>query len=138
MDERGAVISKKNDIEKDVRKIFITMLLLLWVYERTLSSVTSLPLLALGHSPAPSFDKLRTGSAAVIDWSETLRTESVIDVDQLIALVSAYPRASGIRVYLPSVAHRASMQRLQRSLQSMGCTVTLRVTQGKALRARPA
>ncbi len=92
------------------------MLLLLWVYERTLCSVTSLPSPALGHSPT-----------AVIDWSEMLRTVETVDVEQLIAWVGNFPRTSGIRVYLPSVAHRASMSRLQRSLQSMGCTVTLRV-----------
>ncbi len=102
------------------------MLLLLWVYERTLQSVTSLPSLALGHSPAGH--SLGDGRpTAVIDWSDMLRTENAIDVDQLLAWVGTYPRASGIRVYLPSVAHRISTQRLQRSLQSMGCTVTLRV-----------
>jgi hypothetical protein len=102
------------------------MLLLLWVYERTLQSVTSLPSLALGHSPAGH--SLGDGwPTAVIDWSEMLRDVETIDVEQLIAWVAHFPRTSGIRVYLPSVTHRASMSRLQRSLQSMGCTVTLRV-----------
>jgi len=93
--------------------------------------MTSLPCSTLGHSPDPSFDKLRTGSVfgevgtamsgVVVDWS------SVSDAQAFMDWIGNCPRPSGIRVYLPSVAHRASMQRLQRSLQSMGCTVTCRV-----------
>lgn len=79
--------------------------------------MTSLPSLTNGHSPA--------GAGVVIDCSSM--HESLGDLDRLIAWMSSCPRSNGMQVYLPSVAHRASMQRLQRSLQSIGCTVTLRV-----------
>jgi hypothetical protein len=75
--------------------------------------VTSLPY----HSPGASVMQ----SDVTVDWS------SVTDVSEFMKWIGTCPRPSGIRVYLPSVAHRASLQRLQRSLQSMGCTVTCRV-----------
>jgi hypothetical protein len=78
--------------------------------------MTALPSSTIGPSPA------------VIDWSEMLRgSDTTPDVEKLIAWVGTFPRISGLRVYLPSVAHRASMSRLQRTLQSMGCTVTCRL-----------
>lgn len=64
---------------------------------------------------------LAAQSGVVVDWS------SVTDVNAFKQWVSTCPRPSGIRVYLPPVAYRASMYRLQRSLQSLGCTVTCRV-----------
>lgn len=96
------------------------------MYECTLSSVTSLPY----HSPVGDVitpgvqDVHSTSSAVVLDWSEEPQMESV---ENMLTWLSACPSPAGIRVYLPASNRDASMQRLQRSLQSLGCTVTRRI-----------
>jgi len=83
---------------------------------------TSLP----HHSPGPH----SASGAVVVDWSDFAPSVDGVqhDVEKLLNWVSTCPRPSGIRVYLPSVRYRAAMYRLQRSLMSMGCTVTCRIT----------
>lgn len=107
------------------------MLLLSWVYERTLTSVSTLP----HHSPAqhshgdvgPGPSPARSG--VVVDWSDLAPGVDGVQpsVDELIRWVGTCPRPSGIRVYLPPVRHRAAMQKLRRSLLSLGVTVTCRM-----------
>lgn len=82
--------------------------------------MTSLPHHSPGHSPAVS--------GPVIDWS-AVETQNDIsqNIQTLVSWVGSFPRTSGIRVYLPTVAHRASMRRLQCRLQTLGCTVTCRM-----------
>lgn len=55
-------------------------------------------------------------------------TSNIVDVSAFVDWMSACPRPQGIRVYMPPVSRGASLQRLQRSLLSMGCTVTCRST----------
>lgn len=85
--------------------------------------MTSLP----HHSPGPSSRLGRSG--VVVDWSDLAPGVDGVQpsVDDLIAWVGSCPRPSGIRVYLPSVRHRAAMQKLRRSLLALGCTVTCRM-----------
>lgn len=78
------------------------MLLIHRVYERTLQAVTSLPSLDFGHSP--------------------------IDADALVQWLSECPSRQSVRVYLPSRATGGSSIRLQRTLQSLGCIVTCRIS----------
>lgn len=97
------------------------MLLRRWVYERTLSGMTTLP----HHSPAA----IASRSGVVVDWSDLAPSVDGLQhsVEELIAWVSSCPRPSGIRVYLPPVRQRAAMQKLRNSLLALGVTVTCRM-----------
>lgn len=87
--------------------------------------VISLP----SHSPAGR-SSLSEGrpTGVVVDWSDLAPSVDGVqmNIDELISWVSNCPRKSSIRVYLPSVLHRASMYKLQKALITMGCTVTCR------------
>jgi hypothetical protein len=82
--------------------------------------VTSLPRSSPAHSSA--------ASNVVVDWSDLAPSADgvQVNIEDLLKWVNSYPRKSQIQVYLPSVRHRATMQKLQRSLLSMGCIVTCR------------
>lgn len=101
------------------------------MYERTLSSVTTIP----HHSPAlrRHGDGESTGPSSardvVLDWSDiepgTKGTQH--SVEDLINWISNCPRPSGIRVYLPPVRQRVALQKLRHSLLALGVTVTCRM-----------
>jgi hypothetical protein len=82
--------------------------------------MTSLP----HHSPTAE------ASGLVIDWSmsDDRQNDALAGhISSLVAWVETLPRESGIHIRLPSVRHRTSLRRLQRTLQTMGCTVTCRM-----------
>ena len=80
--------------------------------------MTSLP----RHSPTNDV------AAPVIDWTN-IQTEADIarTIQTIVMWVSGFPREHRLQVYLPSVAHRSSMRRLQQTLLGLGCTVTCRM-----------
>ncbi len=76
------------------------------------------------HSPTAG------ASGLVIDWSMADdRNHDALSghISSLVAWVETLPRESGIHIRLPSVRHRAPLRRLQRTLQTLGCTVTCRM-----------
>ena len=73
--------------------------------------------------PAP----LLSSAKVIIDWSNRLPPqggmEDGMDVDDLIRWVKSHPRRSNIHVYLRTDLRSGRTRRLQRSLQTLGCTV---------------
>lgn len=91
-----------------------------------------------GPSNLPSVDSTFADSTKVIiDWSNfeknVERNYEDHDMDTLINWVKSHPRRSNIHVYLRQTN---TSRPLQRSLQTLGCTVIARVNVGR--RALPA
>ncbi len=71
---------------------------------------------------------LLTTAKVIIDWTNRLlpaddAAQGDIDVEELIQWVKTHPRRSNIHVYLRSDLRSGRTRRLQRSLQTLGCTV---------------
>ena len=66
-------------------------------------------------------------SRVVIDWSqENLDTGGA--VQNLVSWVKGYPRSQDVHIYLSAARREAlNLRLLQRTLQSLGCTVIARV-----------
>jgi hypothetical protein len=82
--------------------------------------MTSLP----HHSPTVR------SSSLVIDWPPSAddgQDALSEHISSFVAWVETLPRQSAIHVRLPSVRQRASLRRLQRTLLTLGCTVTCRM-----------
>ncbi len=66
----------------------------------------------------------------VIDWSNIHTNTPHLDTEpylgQLLSWLQAYPNTSDVQVTLQSKCNDAVGRRLQRTLQSMGCTVVTR------------
>lgn len=66
-------------------------------------------------------------SRVVIDWSEE-NLDAGGAVQNLVSWVKGYPRAQDVHVYLSAARREAlNLRLLQRTLQSIGCTVIARV-----------
>ncbi len=90
--------------------------------------MTSLP----RHSPAAEASLPRDGAGAglVIDWPEHAGPAQEVlseHIASFVGWVGSLPRESSVHVRLPSVRQRSSLLRLQRTLLTMGCTVTCRM-----------
>lgn len=89
--------------------------------------MTSLP----HHSPAVTVDPFRgaVNAGLVIDWPENAYAQDAAlseHIGSFVGWVGTLPRRSSIHVRLPCVRERTSLLRLQRTLLTMGCTVTCR------------
>ena len=66
-------------------------------------------------------------SRVVIDWSEE-DVEAGGTVQTLVSWVKGYPRSQDVHIYLSAARREAlNLRLLQRTLQSLGCTVIARV-----------
>lgn len=66
-------------------------------------------------------------SRVVIDWSEE-NLDAGGAVQNLVSWVKGYPRSQDVHIYLSAARREAlNLRLLQRTLQSIGCTVIARV-----------
>jgi hypothetical protein len=68
----------------------------------------------------------------IVDWSQELPkadTDLQLEVDHLMNWVKSYPERTAVQVYLRRSLSNSRDRMLQNTLQSLGCTVTMRSRQ---------